>query len=52
MTKFIIWIREARTSEWELQGGGPLPEKTANRIAREIRPLCWKVRVLPVGEEP
>lgn len=54
--KYIVWIRERENGAlkpWIEQGDGALTEKTANRIAREIRKdFNIPVRVLPVGETP
>lgn len=50
--KFIIWIKESRTSEWSEQGDGPLTRKQADRIAREVRSLCFAVTICPVGSQP
>lgn len=46
--KYIVWIRE--DGQWVEQGDGPLTEKQAARISREIRQDCGcAVKVLPVG---
>lgn len=50
--KYIVWIKEA--GKWVEQGDGPLTEKTAKRIVKELRhdfPSC-AARALPVGEAP
>jgi len=49
--KYIVWVKE--NGKWVEQGDGPLTEKQATRIAREIRTDCRvQTRVLPVGAIP
>lgn len=49
--KYIVWIKE--NGHWVEQGDGPLSQKTAERIAREIRKECGVAcRVRPVGQDP
>lgn len=50
--KYIIWIKEKRGDKWEEQGDGPLSSHTAERIAREIRHLCYDVRIVQAGLTP
>jgi hypothetical protein len=50
--KHLVWLKETADARWETNGDGPLSKKTADRIAREIRPLTAAARVLPVGTEP
>ena len=50
--RFIVWIKERRAGQWEEQGDGALPLKTAQRIEREIRHLCWNSKVMGEGFEP
>ena len=46
--KFIVWVMEH--GKWVEQGDGPLTEKQAQRIAREIRQDCGvRTCVRPVG---
>lgn len=48
--QYIVWIRE--TDTWEPNGDGPMGEKTAERVAREIEHDCHiPTRVFPVGVE-
>lgn len=49
--RFIVWIDQGKG--WEEQGDGPMGEKTAERVAREIRAdFKIPVRMLPEGQEP
>jgi hypothetical protein len=49
--KYIVWVREK--GRWEPNGDGPLTQKQAERIAKEIRQECnVPTKVLPVGQEP
>ena len=50
--KHLVWLKETADARWEPNGDGPLSEKTAQRLAREIRHLTAATRVLPVGTEP
>lgn len=60
--KFIVWVKDPENPvpgyevgpRWTEQGDGPLSEKTAKRIASEIRRDCpgVKVKILPKGFEP
>ena len=50
--KHLVWLKETADARWEPNGDGPLSEKTAQRIAREIRHLTAATRVLPVGTDP
>lgn len=51
-TKFIVWVKE-RGEEWAPNGDGPMTEKTAERVAKEIRKYCGARAVaLAEGNEP
>lgn len=50
--RYIVWLIEKKGGSWVEQGDGPLTKLTAERIAREIRSLCWAVKVLPDGMSP
>lgn len=50
--KYIVWIRESGKN-WEPNGDGPVTQKQAERMAREIRQDCGcAAKALPVGVEP
>jgi len=65
-TKYIIWIKdklEFKYGEpehypdnwnpaWVEQGDGPLTQKQASRISREIGHLVHSLKILPVGNKP
>jgi hypothetical protein len=49
--KYIVWIRE--DGKWVEQGDGPLTQKDADRIAREVRRECRvQTKVCPAGLDP
>lgn len=52
-TKFIVWIKEKR-QQWEPNGDGPMTQKAAERIAKEIRQGCpgTLAKALPTGNDP
>ncbi len=66
MSKHIVWIRYSENTPecyrghndpigvWIQNGDGPMGQKTAERIAREIPGTCPGVqaKALPVGQEP
>lgn len=43
--KFYVYIKEGE-NDWEECGEGPLGQKTAERIAREIREDCCPAKVV------
>lgn len=50
-TKYIVWVKEAGI--WEPNGDGPMTEKEATRIAREIKQdTRVPAMVLPAGTLP
>ena len=49
--KYIVWIRE--DGRWVENGEGPMTQRQAERIAREIRRECRVAAIaVPVGLEP
>lgn len=54
MKKFVVWVREdTSVFGWEEQGDGPMSQKEAERIAREIKQDCGvRTLVRPEGWQP
>ena len=51
--KFIVWIKDLEFKIWVPNVDGPLTEKQAQRIAREIRKECGvATKYLPIGMDP
>jgi hypothetical protein len=57
--RWIVWIKEKAESgpyewgPWQPNGDGPMTEREAQRIAKEIRQDCGvKTWALPAGMEP
>jgi hypothetical protein len=50
--KYLVWVIERAGGRWEPNGDGELTMKQAERIVKEIRSLCFAVRVRPVGYGP
>jgi hypothetical protein len=49
--KYIVWVKEGGV--WQENGDGPVTQKTAERIARELRhDFGIPVKALPAGDEP
>jgi hypothetical protein len=49
--KYIVWVKE--DGKWVENGDGPMTEKTAKRVEREIRKETGcPAKALPVGMEP
>jgi hypothetical protein len=46
--KYIVWVKDRSDSEWEPNGDGPMTQKDADRVVRELRGTC-RARALPVG---
>lgn len=59
--KYIVWVKDRNENvpecysvgrRWVPNGEGPLPQHTAERIARESQSSHTLVRVLPVSQTP
>jgi len=46
--KYIVWVKE--NGLWSENGDGPMSEKTARRVAKEISKMGYATRVAPVGK--
>jgi len=50
--KYIVWVVQEKGDRPEPNGDGSVSFAAAQRISREIRSLCHRVHVAPVGWQP